>query len=114
MKNFILAYIAILIFALLEPFSFVYVVIIKRKSASGYWRSLAYDVDRFGNHQYRTLFNRLFVKENGYQFGDFRETVSSVLGKNYIKGTLTKSGRILVWILDKIDKNHVTKSIHEL
>lgn len=114
MKNFILAHIAIMLFMLINPFSFVYVVIIKRKSASGYWRNLAYDVDRFGNHQYRTLFNKLLIKESGYQFGDFRETVSSVLGKNYIKGTLTKSGRILVWILDKIEKNHVTKSIHEL
>lgn len=47
-----------------------------------------------------------------YQFGDFRETISSVLGKNQRDGTLSKKGEILVSILDFIDKDHCKKSIN--
>ena len=42
------------------------------------------------------------------------ETISSALGKNQRDGTLTKIGRALVWILDKIEKEHCKKSIKEI
>lgn len=99
-------------FILIEPFSFVYVVFIKKKfkweRLSGYFRSVAIDIDRFGNHHFRSLFNALLIKQNGYPFGDFRETISSVLGKNIEKGTLTTCGRVLVFILSE---KHCIKAI---
>lgn len=39
------------------------------------------------------------------------ETISGVLGKNERDNTLSKTGKILVWILNKLDKNHCFKSI---
>ncbi|SDE79750.1 hypothetical protein SAMN05421544_12811, partial [Riemerella columbipharyngis] len=51
--------------------------------------------------------------ENGYPFGNEKETISSALGKNERMGTLTKTGRRLCWLLDKIDKDHCQKSIEE-
>ena len=59
----------------------------------GYFKSSAVNLDRFGN---------------------FEETISSVLGKNQLKGTLTRTGKALVWVLDKIDKNHCKKSIKKI
>lgn len=118
MINLILAVLAILIFIILEPFSFIYVVFFKIKftwkNLSGYWRSFAVSVDRFGNFQYRGVLNLCLIKKEGDQFGDFRETISSVLGKNQRNKTLTQAGKILVKILDFIDKDHCQKSINEL
>ncbi len=116
MINLILALVAILLFIVLEPVSFVYVNFFKERfhwrRLSGYWRSFAVAVDRFGNYQYRSLFNRFLILEGAYQFGDFRETISSALGKNERDGTLTKTGRLLVKILNKIDPDHCRKSIN--
>lgn len=116
MINYILSLIAIFIFIILEPISFIYVNFFKKKfnwrRLSGYFKTFAIDVDRFGNSQYRSLFNRFLITENGYKFGDFRETISSALGKNVLKQTLTKSGKILVSILDFLDENHCIKSVN--
>jgi hypothetical protein len=69
-------------------------------------------IDRFGNTQFQSLFNALLITPEGYRFGDFRETISSVIGKNKVAGTLSKNGRTLDRILDFLDKNHSIKSIH--
>lgn len=117
MKNLFLALIAIILFIFIEPISFFYVVFVKEKFSmkrlSGYWRGFAIAVDRFGNYQYKSILNRILKTESGYEFGDFRETISSVLGKNQRNNSLTKSGKFLVEILDKLDKNHCEKSIME-
>lgn len=117
MKNLLLAVIAILLFILIEPISFIYVVFVKEKFSmkrlSGYWRGFAVAVDQFGNHQYKSILNRFLKIEDGYEFGDFRETISSALGKNQRDNSLTKSGRLLVKILDFLDENHCEKSIKE-
>jgi hypothetical protein len=81
------------------------------KNKRGYFKSSAISLDRFGNREFRTLFNKVLILDNGYQFGDISETISSVLGKNEKDNTLTKAGKWLVWVLDKIDKNHAAKSI---
>ena len=100
---FILAYVLYL------PLSLVNWLFVKDKS--GYFKSSAINLDKFGNREFRTLFNKVLV--TGYKFGNINETISSVLGKNQIAGTLTRYGKVLVWILDKIDNNHVLKSIDE-
>ena len=60
-----------------------------------------------------TLLNKVLITDKGYRFGNINETKSSVLGKNQLTGTLTNSGKMLVWILDKIENNHALKSIDE-
>lgn len=110
--NLILFLIAYL---LLLPLTFInYAVVAHKSSSKGYFRSTAVNIDRFGNREFRALFNKVLIKENGYRFGDIRETISSVLGKNQRDKTLSKTGKFLVWILDLIDKNHCEKSIEDL
>ena len=84
------------------------------KSIDGYFYWTAVDIDRFGNHNFRFILNKYLIKSNGYQFGDFRETISSVLGKNERDGTLKKAGKVLIVFVEKFDKNHFVKSIKEL
>ena len=113
--NFILVILAKLLYLAVEPINFIYVILIKKKFTwkrlNGYFRNEALAIDRFGNSQYRSLFNTWFVKEKGYKHGNINETISSVLGKNEYFGTLTKTGIALVKILNFIDKNHCAKSI---
>ena len=77
----------------------------------GYFKSSAFNLDRFGNSEFRTLFNLTLKKKEGYKFGNMEETISSVLGKNQRDNTLSFAGKVLVFILDTIDKNHCKKSI---
>ena len=115
--NFILVILAKLLYLTVEPINFIYVILIKKKFTwkrlDGYFRNEALAIDRFGNSQYRSLFNDWFVAEKGYKHGNINETISSVLGKNQRDKTLTISGKILTKILDTIDKNHCVNSINE-
>jgi hypothetical protein len=77
----------------------------------GYFLSSAANLDKYANREFRALLNKVFITNEGYRFGNINETISSVLGKNQITNTLTKAGKVLVWILDKIQKNHAYKAI---
>ena len=108
---FIIAYILYLPLTLVN---YICVAFTAKDNAKGYFRSSAVTLDKLGNREFRTLFNLTLIKGNGYKFGNFEETISSVLGKNQRDKTLTKTGKVLVWVLDTRDKNHCEKSILEL
>lgn len=110
--NVILFLVAYVIFLPLSVLNFVYVA--SKGKAKGYFRSSAVNLDKFGNREFRSIFNATLRKPNGYEFGNFDETISSVLGKNQRDDTLTRTGKVLAWILDTIDKDHCRKSIFEL
>lgn len=59
------------------------------------------------------MFNDILITPDGYKFGNFEETVSQVLGHNENSHTLTKTGKIIVKILNTIDKNHTQKSLQK-
>ena len=117
MVNFILVILAKVLYLTVEPINFIYVIFVKKKFTckrlNGYFREEAVAIDRFGNSQYRSLFNTWFVKENGYKHGNINETISSVLGKNQRDDTLTKFGMLITKILDRMDENHCKESINE-
>lgn len=100
---FIIAYVLFL------PLTLINYCVVKNKN--GYFKSSAINLDKFGNREFRTLLNKTLITEKGYQFGLISETISGVLGKNQRDKTLTKTGKSLVWLLDKLDKNHAEKSI---
>lgn len=101
-------------FALFLPLAlFNFVVVVAKYKNANYFKSSAVNLDRFGNYEFRTLFNLTLRKKEGYEFGNFEETISSVLGKNERDRTLSRTGKILVRILDAIDKDHCKKSIKE-
>ena len=62
---------------------------------------------------YRTIWNDKLKIDRGYEFGKENETISSALGKNERDNTLSKKGKLLVKILDFLDKNHCQKSMKD-
>lgn len=105
-----------------------------RKYIAGIFITFAEDIDRSGNYIAGSLLNHLFISKAGafdhYQnvslfeypefcktyhadllFGNIRETISSVLGKNEEIGNLTGAGRVLCAILNFIEEGHCRKSI---
>lgn len=107
MINILLFAIAYILFLPLSIVNWFFV-----KDKHGYFKSSAVNLDKFGNREFRTLFNKVLINNEGHKFGDINETISSVLGRNQLTCTLTKCGRVLVWILDKIENDHALKSIN--
>jgi hypothetical protein len=67
----------------------------------GYFRDSAITLDKLANREFRTLWNKTLITWDGYDFGNVNETISSVLGKNIQNETLTKTGKVLVFVLTK-------------
>ena len=59
----------------------------------------------------RSLFNDILIKKEGFRFGNPDETISSVCGRNKSVDTLLPLGKSLSKLLNKIEKDHVEKSI---
>lgn len=85
-------------YLLYMPLTFVNFLLVREKS---YFRDSALTLDRLANREFRTLWNKTLITENGYRFGNIEETISAVLGYNIQKETLTKTGKVLVFILTK-------------
>lgn len=119
MKEFILFILAILLVLLVSPFAIICTIVMlfirdsreKYNNLSDLFFAMAYSIDMFGNILCSQLFNITLIKHNGYKFGERRETISSVLGKNILTNTLTRTGKVLSNILDFIDTNHCINSI---
>ncbi|HCM34122.1 hypothetical protein [Chryseobacterium sp.] len=106
---FLIAYILLLP---LTVINFFVVLFTSKDHAKGYFRTTAINIDKFGNREFRKLWNLTLKIDIGYQFGNPDETISSALGKNERDGTLSGVGKGLAWILNTIDKDHCSKSIN--
>lgn len=73
--------------------------------------SLAKAIDQTWNAFCSDLFNFILINKSWYKFWNIDETISSVLGKNEKKETLLYCWKVLVWLLNYIDKEHCKKSI---
>lgn len=109
--DMLLYFVAYILFLPLTFLNFIAVAIKSKDSAKGYFKSTAVNIDKFGNREFRTLWNATLRTNTGYEFGNINETISSALGKNERDGTLSTTGKILVWILNKLDKDHCKNSI---
>lgn len=74
-------------------------------------RDCAVSIDRTFNVLCEDLFNDTLITKEGYRFGNGKETISSVLGKNKMSETLSRTGWYLTNVLDWLDKDHSIKSI---
>jgi hypothetical protein len=108
----IVAYLLICIMAI-PAILFGTIMSIEKNELNAYFMNIAVSLDQFGNTICKYLFNAVLIKKNGYQFGNVDETISSVLGKNYVNKTCTIIGLFFCTLLGKLDKNHVEKSIDE-
>ena len=88
----------IIAYVLYFPLTLINFCLVRNK---GYFRDSALTLDKLANREFRTLWNNALITENGYPFGNIEETISAVLGHNIKRKTLTKTGKVLVFILTK-------------
>ena len=89
-----------------------YLVKFKFKNLSNYLLYCAWTLDQTGNVYCAPGLNFIMKRKGeGYEFGNVDETVSSAMGKNEKLGTLTGFGKFIGKILNKLDPNHLEKSI---
>ena len=117
-KSFLLFGIAFVLLVTTTPIGFVYALLRqlfvgKIKTLQIYFIEVALALDNAGNVIMQHLLNdTLLIKNtNTYQFGNKKETISSVIGKNHLTNTLSPLGKALNSFLNFIDKGHSLNSI---
>jgi hypothetical protein len=83
--GFILTLVAFLLLIILALPAIIIGSVIAFNKINEYWMSIALATDHFGNVICQHLFNITIIKLGGYKFGNIKETISSVLGKNYVE-----------------------------
>lgn len=118
MKSLLLFSIAFVLLVTTAPFGFVYtlvrqIVLLKIRWLTIYFVEVAIALDAAGNVMMQHLLNDflLIKKEPTYYFGNKKETISSVLGKNELTNTLSILGKALNAFLNVIDRGHSLNSI---
>lgn len=117
-KSFLLFGIAFVLLVTTTPIGFVYALLRqllsrKIKTLQFYFIEVALALDNAGNVIMQHLLNdTLLIKNtNTYQFGNKKETISSVIGKNHLTNTLSPLGKALNAFLNFIDKDHSLNSV---
>ena len=118
LESFILFCIAIVLLIFTTPIGFFYTFLRqlffgKLKSLSVYFLEVAISIDNTGNVMMQHLLNDflLIKQKETYYFGNKKETISSVIGKNSLTNTLSPLGKALNAFLNWIDKDHSFNSI---
>lgn len=118
LKSFLLFCIAIVLLIFTTPIGFFYALLRqlffgKLKSLSVYFLEVAISIDNTGNVMVQYLLNDLLLikRQETYFFGNKKETISSVIGKNSLTNTLSALGKALNAFLNWIDKDHSFNSI---
>jgi hypothetical protein len=118
LKSFLLFCIAIVLLIFTTPIGFFYALLRqlflgKLKTLSVYFLELAIAIDNTGNVMMQYLLNDflLIKQKDTYYFGNKKETISSVIGKNSLTNTLSPLGKALNAFLNWIDKDHSFNSI---
>lgn len=117
--SFLLFMIALVLLVVTAPvgilYSFLrYLFTLRFKSLSHYLLETALVLDQAGNVIMQHLLNFILLKPNCdcYLFGNKKETISSVIGKNKVRGTLSKIGSLTDTILNWLDYRHSLNSIN--
>ena len=117
-KSFLLFCIAILLLICTTPIGFLYALLRqlffgKLKTLSVFFLEVAISIDNTGNVIMQYLLNDLLLvkRPTTYYFGNKKETISSVIGKNSLTNTLSPLGKALNAFLNWIDKDHSFNSI---
>ena len=118
LMSFLLFCIAIVLLIFTTPIGFLYALLRqlffgKLKSLSVYFLEVAISIDNTGNVMMQHLLNDLLLikQKETYYFGNKKETISSVIGKNSLTNTLSPLGKALNAFLNWIDKDHSFNSI---
>jgi 8-oxo-dGTP diphosphatase len=118
MRGLILFLTALILKSVFYPIGFTYsclLTLFKNGYAEldNYLFKCAIADDQQANTYLAKLFNDILIQKDGHKFGNPDETISSVLGKNFLIKKLSLVGRFLNWILNLIEKDHSLKAIEE-
>lgn len=108
MNNIVLFLVSHILFIILYPFG---LLIGMYRGGTKYLLQCAITVDQSGNVFCQHIFNLIFITSKGYRFGNPDETISSVLGKNQLNGTLSLLGKAMNHFLSFLDPNHSIDAI---
>ena len=117
MKEILILVFSMLLLIIILPIISVYMVLKRLINGNGKmikvwsWK-VSRAIDVFANIHGSEIFNDLLIKKGGYKFGNPKETISSVLGKNQVEETLTILGNIIRAMLDIIEYGHCILSIN--
>lgn len=106
-KGLILFLIALALTIVLVPFGILWFIIKNPQwtKIDKYFFNIAWSIDQLGNVIFQQLFRDIFVRKQVIGAGDVDMTISEWLKGN--KDNLTQAGKLLAWILNKIDPNHI-------
>ncbi len=116
MRGLILFTTAFILKLLFYPIGFIYSIALTflkngYSELDKYFFNCAIADDQHANTWLAKLFNDLLILPGGHKFGNPDETISSVLGKNYLQKKLSPIGKGLNWVLNLIDPGHSVNSI---
>lgn len=118
-KSFLLFCIALVLFVATTPIGFLYTVVRQFLFRKGvllqvYCIEVALALDHAGNVMMQFILNDtlLIQHPHTYYFGNKKETISSVIGKNSQTNTLSRWGKTLDAFLNYIDKDHSLNAIN--
>lgn len=111
----ILFIVALVLMFVIYPIGYAFMWIkfiftLKFKELDNLHLKIAIEIDELGNLMFKDLFNKILIKPGGYPFGNDEQTISHVIGVNKLTNNLTKLGKFIADILNKIEKNHVEKA----
>lgn len=109
--SIILTITAYLLVAILAPVGILFQILFQFKTLKKYFFNIAISLDQLGNTICAGLLCLTLTKGECIPFGNPDSTVSSILGKNKAKKTLTLFGSLICKILNTIEKDHVEKGI---
>ena len=113
--SLIILSVAIILFAIFAPLGIAYALFVCLYTLDFSYipkviKRISVSIDQLGNVVAGQLLNKIFLKQ-GEKFGFEDDTVSEVLAKN--QHNVTRLGRIISIILEKLDRNHLQKSLEE-
>ena len=71
-----------------------------------YLVNVAISIDQTMNVIMNPILNLIMIKDKNVKFGNPDQTISYVIGRNWIDNNLTNFGRFWRWFLDTIEVNH--------
>jgi len=84
----------------------------------GFWKkdylvTVAISKDQTANVIMSVFMNLTLIKKWGYKFGNEDQTISYVIGRNYLDNSLTTFGKFWRWFLDTIEKEHTLNAVKQ-
>lgn len=97
----------------MHPVGLIYSLVSNPKNFGQALYVRAFAEDKSANTYCADLFNRYLLTDSltRYEFGNSDETISGVLGKNFLRKSLSPVGIWLYNLLEKIEPNHSINAI---